>query len=196
MLDVIPTKRNPDPDLESASPSLLRRRAIATGIDLGICYFVVETAILAVLMVAFTDFFLARAGEAFLLSLVGLVPVYLLYTFAFEWRYGRTPGKKRMGLLVVAEDGTPLGLHGAALRNVVRYVDWLPFGYLLGWVLARRSPDGRRLGDTLAGTCVVRPVTSAEPLYADDTDTDTSSEGDSTADSNADGTTEDARLSE
>ncbi|THE64358.1 RDD family protein [Salinadaptatus halalkaliphilus] len=165
MLDWIPTSRRPQPDLESASPALLGRRAIAAVIDLLICYLVVETAILAVLMVVFLEFFLAEPGQAFLLSIVGLVPVYLLYTFLFEWKLARTPGKKRMDLLVVTDDGTDLTVRGAAIRNGLRYVDWLPIGYLLGWVLARRSGDGRRLGDRLAATVVVRPETDAPSLF-------------------------------
>lgn len=167
MLDWLPTKRRPTPDLESASPALLRRRAIATGIDLVVSYVVIETAILAALMVAFTDYFTANGGEAIWLSLVGLAPVYLLYTFAFEWRYGTTPGKKRMDLLVATEDGSKPGLGPAAKRNAMRYVDFLPLGYLLGWVLARRSPRGRRLGDRVADTLVVRPETTSGPLFAD-----------------------------
>ncbi|WP_440771552.1 RDD family protein [Natronorubrum sp. DTA28] len=168
VLDWIPTKRVPDPDPESASPALLKRRAIATVIDLVICYVLIETAILAVLMVVFLEYFLANTGEAVALSVVGLVPVYLLYTFAFEWRYARTPGKKRMGILVVDDDGSRLSARSAAIRNVLRYVDWLPFGYVLGWLSVRRSPRGRRLGDRLAGTLVVRPVTEAQPLYSTD----------------------------
>ncbi|ARS90269.1 RDD family protein [Natrarchaeobaculum aegyptiacum] len=165
VLDWIPTSRIPEPDLESASPALLRRRAIATVIDLVICYAVIETAILAVLMVAFTDFFTEQGAQAFLLSLVGLIPIYLLYSFLWEWKFLRTPGKKRMDVLVVEADGSPPGVQAAAVRNVLRYVDWLPVGYLLGWLLARRSSDGRRLGDRLAGTVVVRPRRDAETLY-------------------------------
>lgn len=136
-------------------------------IDLVISYVFVETAILAVLMVAFTDYFVANGGEALALSIVGLGPVYLLYSFAFEWRYGTTPGKKRMGLLVATEDGSKPGLVPVAKRNALRYVDFLPVGYLLGWLLARRSPRGRRLGDRVAGTLVVRPETTSEALFAD-----------------------------
>lgn len=167
MLEWIPTKRRPTPDLESASPDLLRRRAVATVIDLVLSYVVVETMALAVLMVAFTDYFVESGGEAIALSIVGLGPVYLLYTFAFEWRYGTTPGKKRMGLLVATEDGSKPGLLPVATRNALRYVDFLPVGYLLGWVLARRSPRGRRLGDRVADTLVVRPETTSEPLFDD-----------------------------
>lgn len=167
MLEWIPTKRRPTPDLESASPALLWRRAVATVIDLVACYVVVESMALAVLMVAFTDYFVANGSEAIALSIVGLAPVYLLYTFAFEWRFGTTPGKKRMGLLVATEDGSKPGLRPAATRNALRYVDFLPVGYVLGWLLARRSPAGRRLGDRVAGTLIVRPETASEALFAD-----------------------------
>lgn len=195
MLDIIPTKREPDPDLESASPALLGRRAMATAIDLVICYVLIEAAILAVAMVVFMDFFLERPGEAFLLSVVGLIPVYLLYTCYFEWQYSRTPGKKRMGILVVGADGDRLDLRGAAIRNAVRYVDWLPAGYLLGWLVARRSARGQRLGDVLAGTVVVRPVTSAESLYDAESDADTDTETDTEigADAGPTATAEDER---
>lgn len=184
LLDWIPTKRLPEPDVESASPALLKRRAYATLIDLVVCYLVVETAILAVLMVVYTDFFVERPEVAFRLSVVGLVPVYLLYTFSFEWRYARTPGKQRMELLVTTPEGTGPSLTEAAVRNVFRYVDWLPIGYVLGWVLARRSARGRRLGDVVAGTIVVRPETEAEPLMDPDrepafhTDSETDRSGD------------------
>ena len=164
VLDWIPAGSKPRPDTASASPALLRRRAIATGIDLVICYFVVEAAILAYLMVFFLEFFLQRPGEAMALSVVGLIPVYLLYAFLFEWKHARTPGKKRMGLVVCTDDGDYPDVRAAAIRNALRYVDWLPFGYLLGWLSARRSPDGRRLGDRLAGTLVVRPETSGESI--------------------------------
>ncbi|QLG50168.1 RDD family protein [Natrinema halophilum] len=168
VLDWLPTKRRPTPDLESASPVLLRRRAVATIIDLVVAYVAIETVVLAGLMVAFSDYFVANGGEAMGLSIIGLVPVYLLYTFAFEWRYGTTPGKKRMGLLVATEDGSKPGLVPAATRNALRYVDFLPVGYLIGWIFARRSPRGRRLGDRLADTLVVRPETEIEPLFAGD----------------------------
>lgn len=162
LLDWIPAGNQPDPDPESASPELLRRRALATIADLVICYVVVEAAILSVLMVIFLDFFVARPTQTFWLSGIGLIPVYLLYSFLYEWKFGRTPGKKRMDLILTTPEGNRPGLVAVAIRNVLRYVDWLPVGYLLGWVVARRSPTGRRLGDRLAGTMVVRPESKSD----------------------------------
>lgn len=169
VLDWIPAGSQPLPDPESASPALLRRRALAVCIDLLICYFVIEAAILAVLMVVFLDFFVSNGALAFALSIVGLVPVYLLYSFLYEWRYARTPGKQRMGLLVSMDDGSYPCVRAAAVRNVLRYVDWLPILYGVGWLLARRSPEGKRLGDRIASTLVVRPETTAEPILSEST---------------------------
>lgn len=124
-------------------------------------------------MVIFLDFFVMQGALAFVLSLIGLVPVYLLYCFLYEWRYARTPGKQRMGLIVSMGDGSYPSLQAAAVRNVLRYVDWLPVFYGVGWLLARRSERGRRLGDRLAGTVVVRPETTAEPIVRDSNDPST-----------------------
>lgn len=162
LLDWIPAGNQPDPDPGRASRNLLRRRALAAIADIVICYIIVEAAILSILMVVFLDFFLARPTLAFWLSVVGLIPVYLMYSFLFEWRFARTPGKKRMDLILSTKNGSYPGVSAVAIRNVLRYVDWLPVGYLLGWLLVRRSPTGQRLGDRLGGTFVVRPESTPD----------------------------------
>lgn len=167
LLDYLPAGRQPEPDLASASPDLLRRRGIATLIDVVVCY-VLETPILAFVMVINQDVFVDRPGTTFLLSIVGIVPVYLVYAFCFEWVHGWTMGKKRMDVRVVMDDGEELTIPAVAIRNALRYVDWLPVGYVVGYVLARRSPAGKRLGDRLAGTVVVRPDRTGEPLRAEE----------------------------
>jgi hypothetical protein len=42
------------------------------------------------------------------------------------------------------------------IRNLLRLVDFLPFGYLVGGAVLFASPRGQRLGDVAAGTLVVR----------------------------------------
>lgn len=87
----------------------------------------------------------------------------MLVFFCGEWLYfalfeaysnGATPGKKRMGIRVVEHDGGPLGLEAALVRNLVRFVDSLPF-YGFGLVSCLLSPEFQRLGDRVAGTLVV-----------------------------------------
>jgi uncharacterized RDD family membrane protein YckC len=87
------------------------------------------------------------------------VAVFLLYWFypvVFEavWD-GRTPGKRAMGLRVIAGNGAPIGWLAAFTRNLLRVVDMLPLGYATGLVSSLLDPWGRRLGDLVAGTLVV-----------------------------------------
>jgi uncharacterized RDD family membrane protein YckC len=73
-----------------------------------------------------------------------------------EWRFGRTVGKALVRIRVEREDGTPLSLRSSLVRNLVRLVDWLPFGYGIGIISVLVSGQPRRLGDRLGGTVVVR----------------------------------------
>ncbi len=91
--------------------------------------------------------------------------LFLLLVFLINWGYyvlfeglgkGSTPGKKRVGIRVIRQDGLPIGLREAALRNLVRAADMLPPpSYILGGLVMHFDPQGRRLGDMLAGTCVI-----------------------------------------
>ena len=112
----------------------------------------------------------ARLGLLSLLSLVlallggfgqgmYLIAAFLLfwaYPIAFEalWR-GQTPGKRVLGLRVVAGDGAPVGWLPAIVRNLLRSVDMLPFGYAVGLVACLCDRDSRRLGDLVADTVVI-----------------------------------------
>lgn len=73
-----------------------------------------------------------------------------------EWRFGRTIGKTLVRIRVESEDGMPLSLRASLVRNLVRLVDWLPFGYGVGILTLIVSSQPRRLGDRLGGTVVVR----------------------------------------
>mgnify|MGYP001627056008 CR=1 FL=1 len=87
-------------------------------------------------------------------GLVGIgAIVYFIY---LEGTYGQTLGKRVLGIVVVTEDGGDCGLKAAAIRNLLRIVDALPFLYLLGIVLIFVTDDGQRLGDILGNTVVVR----------------------------------------
>jgi uncharacterized RDD family membrane protein YckC len=98
-------------------------------------------------------------GASWALALLVLV-LFLInwgYYVFFEWLWqGSTPGKRRVGIRVIRQDGLPIGLREAALRNLVRAADMLPPPcYLLGGIVMYLDPLGRRLGDMLAGTYVV-----------------------------------------
>ena len=91
--------------------------------------------------------------------------VVVLIIFLINWGYyvffeglgkGSTPGKRRMGIRVIRQDGLPIGLREAALRNLVRAADMVPPpSYILGGLVMHFDQWGRRLGDMVAGTYVV-----------------------------------------
>src|SRR5476649_1436993 len=100
------------------------------------------------------------------LALLGNIGIGLgaLLLFLVSWWYmvlfevlnqGCSPGKQVMGLRVVQDDGTPVGWSASLLRNLLRFVDMLPFGYFLGAVSCLQHPTFKRLGDLAGGTLVV-----------------------------------------
>jgi uncharacterized RDD family membrane protein YckC len=85
--------------------------------------------------------------------------------FALVWFYfllfegfwgGQTPGKRIVGIRVIRKGGAPIGAVDSAVRNLARFVDFLPAAYGLGVIVmfVRKTP--RRLGDLAAGTVVVK----------------------------------------
>ena len=75
---------------------------------------------------------------------------------AFEvWADGATPGKRALGIMVLHDDGTPVGWPAALVRNLLRAVDFLPAGYGFGLAAMLAGRDFKRLGDIAAGTVVV-----------------------------------------
>ena len=79
------------------------------------------------------------------------------YYFFFEWLWdGQTPGKRYFGLRVQQTNGLPLSFWPAAIRNIVRIVDFLPFAYGIGAAFAICNSLSQRAGDFAAGTLVVR----------------------------------------
>jgi hypothetical protein len=61
-----------------------------------------------------------------------------------------------VGLRVLHADGTPMTLVDSLVRNVVRWIDFLPVYYGVGVVAMFFSRETRRLGDYAAGTVVVK----------------------------------------
>ncbi|MBK5527940.1 RDD family protein [Pseudomonas sp. TH06] len=147
-------------------PAGLMVRAVAFTIDLGL-----RGLIMAVLFIVLA--FLGKLGMG--LGSLLLFAISWWYMVLFEvLRQGRSPGKQWMGLRVVHDDGTPIGWSASLLRNLLRFVDLLPFGYFLGAISCLQHPTFKRLGDIAAGTLVVyseqplsRPqLPAAEPRHA------------------------------
>lgn len=97
---------------------------------------------------------LGRFGWGLILIIAFLLE--WLVPAAFEvWADGSTPGKKALGLMVLHDDGTPVGWPAALVRNLLRAVDFLPVAYGFGLVATLLSRDFKRLGDIAAGTVVI-----------------------------------------
>ena len=147
-------------------PAGLVPRALAFAVDLAIRALAIGALLL--LFGLFDDF---GAG----LAAITVFIVNWWYMVLFEvLNQGRTPGKRFIGLRVIHDDGTPVGWASSLTRNLLRFVDMLPFGYSLGALCCLNQRDFKRLGDIAAGTLVVhddlpikRPVLpDATPIIA------------------------------
>ncbi len=97
------------------------------------------------------------AGQA--LGIVLLVLVLIVYPVTFETLLrGRTPGKAAMGLRVVRDDGGPVGFRQSLARGLAGAFLERPgiSLFFAGVLTSLLNPQGKRLGDLLAGTVVVR----------------------------------------
>lgn len=97
----------------------------------------------------------APVRSASISSGLGAVLTFAYFTY-MEATYGQTLGKKLLGIVVVTTDGGACETGDAVVRNLLRFVDALPFAYLLGGIVLLVSDDDQRLGDLAADTVVAR----------------------------------------
>lgn len=135
-------------------PAGLVPRALAFAVDLAI-----RGAILLALFISLG--LLGKFGMGLGALLLFLVQWWYMVLFEVL-NQGRTPGKHWLGLRVVHDDGTPVGWASSLTRNLLRFVDLLPFGYFLGALSCLGHPAFKRLGDLAAGTLVVYQEKPAE----------------------------------
>ncbi|HEU4723375.1 MAG TPA: stage II sporulation protein M [Gemmatimonadaceae bacterium] len=94
------------------------------------------------------------------------IALLIIVQFALLWGYyvlfeglmdGQTPGKRLHHIRVVREGGYSVTFGASAVRNLIRVLDMQPlFFYLVGMISVLATKRGRRLGDLVAGTIVVR----------------------------------------
>ena len=152
----------PDSDLVVATPERvsfdyqvagLATRGIAQLLDLLILSF-----FLAALYVA--AIFVGAAGSDVLAYLIAVIGTFVI-VFGYHWTCeafwsGQTVGKRVFRLRAVGDRGEPMTFAQAGIRNLVRLVDFLPYGYGIGLVVLFLNGRGKRLGDLAAGTIVVK----------------------------------------
>lgn len=119
----------------------------------------------------------AWIGIAILASYAGKFGygVFMVAAFLLEWFYpvlfevymhGQTPGKRICRLVVLHDDGRPVGWSASFVRNTLRFIDFFPIFYATGFITSLLNRDGKRLGDLAAGT-VVAHLESSESKTTD-----------------------------
>lgn len=97
---------------------------------------------------------LSEIGEGLMLLLVFLC--YWFYNVFFELgKHQATPGQRAMGLKVASVSGAPPRLPQSLIRNLLRIIDFLPVGYLVGVICTLCNRRFQRIGDLVADTVVV-----------------------------------------
>src|ERR1700730_3852651 len=132
----------------------LGTRAIAQLIDL----LILTGILIAVFFFAFAAGAVVNSGiVASLVVIIGsFIAVFGYFWISEALWSGQTIGKKAFRLRAVGDRGEPLTFLQAGIRNVVRIVDFLPYGYGVGMVVLFANGKGKRLGDLAAGTIVVK----------------------------------------
>ncbi|MGB3828247.1 MAG: RDD family protein [Ornithinimicrobium sp.] len=150
----------------------------AANIGLRICSALIDLAITAALV--FLGIWVV-SGTALVVDVallqalvtVALVGALVGVPIALEtWLRGRTIGKLALGLRTVRDDAGPIGFRHAVIRGLLMFLEvWLTLGVLAA-VVSMANAKGKRLGDYLAGTYVVRdrirlrlaPAPQSDPL--------------------------------
>jgi uncharacterized RDD family membrane protein YckC len=104
------------------------------------------------------------------------VAIAVFMIFLCNWGYftlfeafwkGQTPGKRVARIRVIQRSGRAIGLFESMARNLVRYVDQIPFFYAVGVITVFATRQHQRLGDLAAGTLVVRDREAETPLWGE-----------------------------
>ncbi|HEX6283435.1 MAG TPA: RDD family protein [Pyrinomonadaceae bacterium] len=149
-------------------------RFLACAFDHGVQILVLLLILLAGLIVAnASSGGVAAALESAPKWVYAVMIVLLFLTFAgyfafFEWIWsGQTPGKRWMKLRVIREDGRPITFWEAAVRNLIRSLDMMPFPfYSIGLISVFVNGRDQRVGDMVAGTVVVREREAEAPAFS------------------------------
>ncbi|HZI42416.1 MAG TPA: stage II sporulation protein M [Gemmatimonadaceae bacterium] len=137
-------------------------RALAALIDAVICLGAILALLFVLAAVSPTRTEQSRGGvfDAWAAAIVGIAIFCVLwgYYVLFEGLAdGQTPGKRMLRLRVVRDGGYSVTFGASAVRNLVRFVDIQPgLFYTVGMLSVIFSKSGKRLGDIVAGTIVVR----------------------------------------
>ncbi len=139
----------------------LGSRFIAISIDT-----LIQCALLLAVLVAAGSISASNGWATALGTTAMFLVLWGYFTFFEGFNAGRTPGKMAAGLRTTSSDGTALGFGASAVRNLVRFVDFLPLFYGVGMISIFATTHDQRLGDLAAGTLVLRERRAADSYQA------------------------------
>jgi uncharacterized RDD family membrane protein YckC len=152
-----------DSDLVVATPERVSFDFQIAGLGTRAIAQIIDLLLVALVEVAVIFFGLAAGTVTNSGTVMGLVLIVFSFinVFGYFWVSealwsGQTLGKKAFRLRAVGDRGEPLTFMQAGIRNVVRIVDFLPYGYGVGMIVLFANGKGKRLGDLAAGTIVVK----------------------------------------
>ena len=94
--------------------------------------------------------------ESYFYASVIFVSLQFLYFSILEGYAGTTIGKRVLKMRVAKEDGSACGIGSSLVRNILRFVDAIPYPlYFAGAYWVDKSPKKQRLGDRIAHTVVI-----------------------------------------
>ena len=133
---------------------------------------IVGAILLALLVILLVGIIIAQQPHGLAAgSVLGAFTLLFLFGFIFVYYAGlellwdgQTVGKRVLKLRVLRDNGTPVDAAAVLARTVVRLVDFLPVGYLVGLISMVVDGRARRLGDIVGGTIVVREWDNAPTL--------------------------------
>lgn len=130
--------------------------------------FVIDGAAVAVtaqilsLSAVFLGFLSVDVAQAFVILSYFVTSILYGILLEYAWR-GQTLGKRLFRLRVIDRQGLRLSFSQIALRNLLRFVDILPFCYFVGGAFCLATARFQRLGDIAANTVVIRQPRMIEP---------------------------------
>lgn len=152
-----------DSDLVVATPERVSFDFQIAGLGTRAIAQIIDLLIVALVEVAVLFFGFGASTVTNSSTVGGLVIIVFSFinVFGYFWASealwsGQTVGKKAFRLRAVGDRGEPLTFMQAGIRNIVRIVDFLPYGYGIGMIVLFANGKGKRLGDLAAGTLVVK----------------------------------------
>ncbi len=104
----------------------------------------------------FTESESAGGSSYVFLVLIPSLAIYLLYHPVLEIAMrGRTPGKRIAGVRIVTVDAQIPSVMAHLIRNVLRILDSMPIGYVIGLIATFLTEKSVRIGDIAAGTVLI-----------------------------------------